>query len=42
MKKKRTFLIPLLLGLALIAIGIFFFGKICRLKDKVYKPKTIS
>lgn len=42
MKKKRTFLIPLLLGLALIAVGIFFFGKICRLKDKVYSNYKVS
>ena len=42
MKKKRTFLIPLLLGLVLIAAGVFFFARVCRLKDTVYKTYKVS
>ena len=42
MKKKKTFLIPLILGLALIAVGMFFFARICRLKDAVYKNYKVS
>ena len=42
MKKEKIFLIPLLLGLLSLIIGIFFFGRICRVKDKVYKNYKVS
>ena len=42
MKKRKTFLIPLILGLVLIAVGMFFFAKVCRLKDAVYKNYKVS
>ena len=42
MKKNRTFLIPLLLGLIIMGIGLFFFGRICRVKDAVYKNYKVS
>ncbi len=42
MKKNRTALIPLILGLISIAIALFFFAKVCRIKDKVYKNYKIS
>ena len=42
MKKNRTALIPLILGLICIAISLFFFARVCRIKDKVYKNYKIS
>ena len=42
MKKNRTTLIPLILGIISIAIGLFFFAQTCRVKDKVYKNYKIS
>ena len=42
MKKSRTFLIPLILGIASLAVGLFFFAKICKLKDNVYSNYKIS
>ncbi|MBO7711523.1 MAG: ABC transporter permease [Lachnospiraceae bacterium] len=42
MKKERLFLIPLLLGLVSLVIGLFFFGRICRTKDTVYKNYKVS
>ena len=42
MKKNRIFLIPLILGLLSLAIGIFFFARICKVKDTAYKNYKIS
>ena len=42
MKKNRISLIPLILGIISIAVGLFFFARICGLKDKVYRNYNIS
>ena len=42
MNKKKAHLIPLILGIVVIAIGMVFFARICRVKDKVYKNYKVS
>ena len=42
MNRKKVYLIPLLLGIAAMAVGIFFFARICRVKDTVYKNYKVS
>ena len=42
MKKKNIMLIPLILGLISLAIGLFFFARICRVKDAAYKSYKVS
>jgi len=40
--KKKTPLILLAAGLLLLAVGLFFFGKICALKDSIYSNYALS
>ena len=42
MSKKKAYLIPLILGLVLMAVGMMFFARICRVKDRVYKNYKVS
>ena len=34
--KKKAYLIFLILGLIVLAVGVFFFGRICAVKDSIY------
>ena len=40
--KKKAYLIFLVLGLALLAVGVFFFGRICAVKDSIYANYSLS
>ena len=40
--KKKAYLIFLVLGLALLAVGVFFFGRICAVKDSIYAKYSLS
>ena len=40
--KKKTYLIFLVLGLVLLAVGVFFFGRICAVKDSIYAKYSLS
>ena len=40
--KKRIFLIPLICGLILLAVGIGCFARVCAVKDAIYKNYKVS
>ena len=40
--KKKPFLIPLICGLVLLAIGIGCFARVCTVKDAIYKNYKVS
>ena len=40
--KKKPYLIPLILGLVLLAIGIGCFTRICAIKDSIYSAYKVS
>ena len=40
--KKKAYLIFLVLGLIVLAVGVFFFGRICAVKDSIYAKYGLS
>ena len=40
--KKKAYLIFLILGLIVLAVGVFFFGRICAVKDSIYAKYGLS
>ena len=40
--KKKPYLIPLVAGVLLLAVGLFFFGRVCAVKDSIYSNYKVS
>ena len=40
--KKKPFLIPLILGIILLAVGIGCFARVCAVKDAIYRNYQLS
>ena len=40
--KKKAYLIPLLLGIVLLAVGVVCFGRVCAIKDNIYSAYKMT
>ena len=41
-RKLKTYMIPLIIGIVLLAVGLFFFGRVCAVKDSIYSAYKVS